>query len=116
MIDLHCHTNASDGEKTPEELVAKALERGLNAIAVTDHDTTGGIERAIAAAEGSGLEIIPGVEFSSYHRDREIHILGFFIPYDGPLMIDYIAKLTVQREERGRKMIDNLNAIGDELT
>lgn len=116
MIDLHCHTNASDGEKTPEELVAKALERGLNAIAITDHDTTAGIERAIAAAEGTGLEIIPGVEFSTYHRDCEIHILGFFIPYDDPLIIDYIAKLTLQREERGRRMIDNLNAIGYELT
>jgi predicted metal-dependent phosphoesterase TrpH len=116
LIDLHCHTNASDGEKTPEVLVAKAIERNIRAIAVTDHDTTAGIARAVAAAEGTGLEIVPGVEFSSCHLDHEIHILGFFIPYKDPLIVDYIAKLTMQREERGRKMIDKLNAIGYELT
>jgi len=116
LIDLHCHTNASDGEKTPEQLVAKAIKRGLSAMAITDHDTTAGIPRAIAAAEGTGLEVVPGVEFSSYLRDREIHILGFFIPYEEPFIVEYISNLNKQREIRGRKMIDNLNAIGYDLT
>jgi predicted metal-dependent phosphoesterase TrpH len=115
LIDLHCHTNASDGQRTPEELVAKAIERELSAIAVTDHDTIAGVQRVIDAATGTDLEIVPGIEFSSYHMEREIHILGFFIPLDDPAFNDYINELTVQREERGRKMIENINAIGYEL-
>ncbi len=115
MIDLHCHTNASDGQRTPGELVAKAVERELTAIAVTDHDTIAGIPRAIDAARGTSVEIVPGIEFSSYYGGREIHILGFFVPLDDADFNAYIGRLTEQREDRGRRMIDNLNAIGYEL-
>ena len=116
MIDLHCHTRASDGESRPEELVAEALKLGLKAIAVTDHDTTAGIPRAIAAAEGTDLEIVPGVEFSTYVHGLEVHILGFYLPLDNPDLKEFTADITRQREKRGRKMIEKLNAIGYELT
>lgn len=116
MIDLHCHTRASDGEKLPEELVTKALERGLTAIAVTDHDTTAGIPRAQAAAEGTGLEIVPGIELSTYVSGLEVHILGYFLPLDNPTLVEFIADLTRSREERGRRMVELLNEIGYDLT
>lgn len=62
-IDLHVHSTYSDGSLTPEELVALALSAGLSAFALTDHDTTDGIDEAVRAARGSGLEIVPGIEF-----------------------------------------------------
>jgi hypothetical protein len=116
MIDLHCHTRASDGENKPQELVAKALQKGLSAIAVTDHDTMAGIPAALAAARGTGLEVVPGIEFSTFHMGKEVHILTFFLPFDDRRLNSFLAELTRQREERGRKMIERLNAIGYELT
>ena len=116
MIDLHCHTRSSDGEDKPSDLVAKALQKGLSAIAVTDHDTMAGIPAALAAAKGTSLEIVPGIEFSTFHMGREVHILSFFLPFDNHRLNSFLADLTRQREERGRKMIERLNAIGYDLT
>ncbi len=116
MIDLHCHTRASDGEKFPEELVAEAVEKDLAAIAVTDHDSTGGITRAQAAAEGTGLEIVPGIEMSTFVQGLEVHLLGYFLPLDNPVLVEFIGDMTKKREVRGHQMIGRLNKIGYELT
>lgn len=78
-IDLHVHSTYSDGSLTPEELVSLALSTGLSAFALTDHDTTDGIDEAVHAAEGTGLEVIPGIEFSTRWLHRDIHVLGYFI-------------------------------------
>lgn len=79
-LDLHLHTQASDGTLTPEELVAKAAAKGLTGIAVTDHDTTGSLDRAAKAAAVHGLLFLPGVEVSaSYTRHTAFHILGYGI-------------------------------------
>ncbi|MGD1904672.1 MAG: PHP domain-containing protein [Leptolyngbyaceae cyanobacterium] len=77
MLELHCHTTCSDGVLTPEALVALAKQRGVRALAITDHDTMAGWDRAIAAA-GETLEIVPGLELSTVHNDRSLHILGFY--------------------------------------
>src|SRR5262245_38489603 len=76
--DLHLHTTVSDGQYTPAEVVDLARRSGLAAIAITDHDTTGGIQSARAAA-GNALEVIAGVEITTEYRQRELHLLGFFI-------------------------------------
>lgn len=80
-IDLHVHSTYSDGSLTPEELVILARSSGLSAFALTDHDTTDGIDEAVHAAEGTGLEVIPGIEFSTRRFHRDIHVLGYFIDH-----------------------------------
>ena len=81
IVDLHVHSNKSDGSFTPAELVDYALEKGLSAFALTDHDTTDGIDEALAAARGTPLEVIPGIEFSMEYRGQDIHIVGLYIDY-----------------------------------
>ena len=76
MIDLHTHSTASDGSCAPERLVALALEAGLTALALTDHDTLAGIERAREAAAGTGLRLIAGVEIEIARETGEFHLLG----------------------------------------
>ena len=68
MIDLHTHSAASDGSDTPSELMAHALEIGLHGIALTDHDTTAGLDEAIGYAQGRDIEVIPGIEFSTEYK------------------------------------------------
>src|SRR5437764_4478862 len=75
--DLHLHTTHSDGEYVPAQVVDLARRSGLAAVALTDHDTVGGIAAARAAA-GSGLEVVPGVEISAEYDGRELHLLGYF--------------------------------------
>src|SRR5919204_1659059 len=77
--DLHIHTTYSDGLYTPAQVVDLARRSGLAAIAVTDHDTLRGVPAARAAASGSGLEVVPGVEISAAYRGRELHLLGYFV-------------------------------------
>src|SRR5690348_12143013 len=77
--DLHVHTTHSDGTYTPAQVVELARRSGLAAVAVTDHDTLSGVADAQAAAAGSGLEVVPGVEISCEHHGRELHLLGYFV-------------------------------------
>lgn len=77
-IDLHTHTNKSDGTMTPSELVRHAKESGLAAIALTDHDTVAGIEEAVSEGRRVGLEVIPGIELSVI-SETETHIIGLYI-------------------------------------
>ncbi|ERT07942.1 PHP domain protein [Lyngbya aestuarii BL J] len=78
MLELHCHTTYSDGTLTPSELVALAMQAGVKALAITDHDTLSGWEEAFAAAADFDLEIVPGVELSTVYNERSLHILGFY--------------------------------------
>jgi 3',5'-nucleoside bisphosphate phosphatase len=83
MIDLHMHTTFSDGSITPEALVAMAIENGLKAVAITDHDNTYSYKDAVEAAKGTDLEIIPGIEINTWwkkeHKEYEVHVLGYYI-------------------------------------
>jgi len=83
MIDLHIHTNASDGAHTPAEVVRIAAKSGMDVIAITDHDTIDGVAEAISAAEPLGLHVIPGAEFSA-RFEGELHILGYNLDTDNP--------------------------------
>ena len=79
VIDLHCHTTASDGTLSPQDLVARALRDGVDVIAVTDHDTTDGIDEAVAAGDELGVRVVPGIELSARTSERNVHVLGYFI-------------------------------------
>jgi predicted metal-dependent phosphoesterase TrpH len=112
--DLHTHTTASDGTHTPADLVARAIKAGLKAVAVTDHDTTAGIEPARAAA-GSAVEVISGVEITAEWRGTEVHLLGYFIrPEDEPLAAA-LAELRHSRRERILEMARRLTSRGPAL-
>ena len=78
MLELHCHTTYSDGTLTPTELVAAAAASGVRALAITDHDTMSGWDEAFVAADLYNVEIVPGLELSTVHNGRSLHILGFY--------------------------------------
>ncbi len=80
MVDLHTHSVFSDGTDTPEELIKKAQAMGLRAIALCDHNSVNGLPRFLAAAQGSAVHAVAGVEFSTEYSGMELHILGLFLP------------------------------------
>lgn len=111
-IDLHVHSTVSDGTFTPTELVAEAKRCNLSAFALTDHDTVRGFEEAKKASEGSGVEVIPGVEISAAYKKKDIHILGLLIdPNYEPLKRSLDTAL-LERDQRNAKMAQNLAAGG----
>ncbi len=111
-IDLHTHSNASDGELTPAELVRLALERGLTTIALTDHDSVAGIDAAQHAARGTALEIIPGVELSADVPQGEVHVLGYFVDWRAADFEAMLEKFREGRYGRAEKMARKLTALG----
>lgn len=104
IIDLHVHSTFSDGTFTPAELVAHAGKLGISAFALTDHDTTAGLEEAFAAARGTGIEIIPGIEFSTEYHGKDIHVLGYCFRYEEPEFQRRIREFADARELRNQKM------------
>ena len=82
IVDLHVHSTCSDGTLTPTELVDYAIEKGLSAFALTDHDTTDGLMEAMEYAKDKGIEVIPGIEFSTEYESKDIHILGLYIDFN----------------------------------
>jgi predicted metal-dependent phosphoesterase TrpH len=112
--DLHLHTPFSDGAYTPAQLVELARRCGLSALAVTDHDTVGGVPEARAAA-GSGVEVVAGVEITSEYRGQEIHLLGYFLDIDDPALTAALEALRRRRVERFREMVERLEGCGVSL-
>ena len=115
-VDLHVHSDKSDGSMTPSELVELALAKGLSAFALTDHDTTAGLEEALTCAAGKDIEVIPGIEFSTEYHGRDIHILGLAIEYDDPSFCRQIQAFVDSRIERNRKMCRNLAEAGIDIS
>ncbi|MCR5690926.1 MAG: PHP domain-containing protein [Eubacterium sp.] len=120
-IDLHVHSVCSDGTFTPEQLVDMAIDKDLVTIAVTDHDTVAGVGRAIKAAEGKPLQVIPGVEISCEYdlapgKPKEIHILGYQLDYQDPDLIATLQMAADERDNRNVKMCENLNKAGYPIT
>jgi 3',5'-nucleoside bisphosphate phosphatase len=111
-IDLHAHTNRSDGTFTPTETVKLALARELSTVAVTDHDTTDGIEEAFGAAEGTGLEVVPGVELSSIYEGSSVHVLCYWMDRENPELQAELQRLRDDRFRRGEQMVEKLQALG----
>jgi predicted metal-dependent phosphoesterase TrpH len=116
FIDLHTHSNASDGSLPPGEVVRLAKERGLTALALTDHDTIDGLAQAAAAGEELGLEIIPGVEISAKHTSGSMHILGYFLDYGSDLLARRLAVLKQARKDRNPQIITKLRDRGIPVT
>ena len=117
FVDLHTHSNASDGQLPPAALVALAETSLLAAVALTDHDTTAGLPAAREAASAlPDLRFISGVEFSADLADRTLHILGLGIDESSPHLQALAARLRSARDERNPKIIAKLRALGVEIT
>lgn len=110
--DLHIHTNFSDGNYSPKEIVEKAKEINLKALAITDHDTLEGIPQAITEGKSLGIEIIPGVELSTSVNDCEVHILGYFLDCQDEDLLKQLNLLKRNRLLRVEKMVKLLNNLG----
>ena len=115
MIDLHIHTNKSDGVLSPEEVVDIAIEKGIKAIAITDHDVVDGVSEAIEHAKGKSIDIIPGIEIGCDESDngfKEIHVIGLFVDYKNKDLIRFTEEIKNQRRNQKREMINKLNKLG----
>jgi 3',5'-nucleoside bisphosphate phosphatase len=110
-VDLHLHTTFSDGLYTPAEVIQLARRSGLSAIAVTDHDTLDGVAPARAAA-GSDVEVISGVEISTLHGARELHLLAYFVDESNSALSEALARVRQDRGDRFLTMIERLRACG----
>ncbi|HUL37195.1 MAG TPA: PHP domain-containing protein [Thermodesulfobacteriota bacterium] len=115
-IDLHLHTTASDGVLSPSEVVRYAKAKGLQAIAITDHDTIEGCEEGLAEGERIGFEVIPGIEISAEHSPGSMHILGFFLDIHHPLLNERLRYLQKARAERNPRIVEKLNRLGIDIT
>jgi len=107
LIDLHVHSNSSDGTFSPKELVKYAALKKLSAIALTDHDTVSGLKEALSASPKSGIEVIPGIEMSCVYLGTEIHILGYFIDPDDRDFLNDLDFFRKKRTERNDIILDN---------
>lgn len=111
-VDLHIHSTTSDGVFTPSEVVLLALERGLKVIALTDHDTLGGVAEARQASLGTGLEVIAGLEVNSEGGWGDLHFLGYYVdPENGPLR-ERLRAIQDVRVERAHGMVERLRDLG----
>ena len=116
IMDLHVHSTRSDGSFTPCELVDYAIEKGLIAFALTDHDTVDGIEEAISYASSKPVRVIPGIELSSEYEGRDIHIVGLMIDYQSTELKKNLKHFVQSREERNIKMCKLLTLYGVPVT
>ena len=122
-IDLHVHSTASDGSYTPSELVNYAVKKNLAAFALTDHDTTAGIDEALSeamkindSADKEIIQVIPGIELSAEHNGKDIHILGLNIDYKDENFNKEVAIYRDSRDSRNEKMIEKMQECGFNIT
>lgn len=116
MIDLHTHTNISDGTLSPEAVVRRAREKNLSVIAITDHDIVDGVAEALRVGQEIGLRVIPGVEVSADSRAGAMHVLGYFIDHRDEALRQALKELRRYREERNPKIVRKLNDLGFDIT
>lgn len=116
MIDLHVHSNHSDGTLSPEQLVALAGQTGLSAFALTDHDTVSGISKAKSAASATGITVISGTEISAAHKKKDIHILGLFVDETNPVLLNALEEAVTARDARNEQMAERFQSLGIPLT
>lgn len=108
MIDLHCHTTASDGIKTPSELIDYAIEKKVGILAVTDHDTVSGLEEAVNYAADKDFVLIPGIEFSIEYQGGSFHLVGLYIDHNYTPLIEKTLHLQEVRDKRIYRIIEDL--------
>jgi len=116
LIDLHMHTNHSDGYYSPLELITKVKEKNLTIISITDHDSTNAMEEAVTIGKDFGVEVIPGVELSTDIEDKEIHLLGYFVDIHNSELIKYLSFFREERYHRAKRIVRKLNILGMDIS
>ena len=114
-VDLHAHSTASDGSKSPTAVVAAAKAARLSAIALTDHDTMDGVAEAVGAADMHGIRVVPGVELSATDDQREVHLLGLHIQRPSTIE-ESLREFRNRRRARAVQIVAKLNALGVPIT
>ncbi|NWF49848.1 MAG: PHP domain-containing protein [Ignavibacteriaceae bacterium] len=115
-VDLHTHTNHSDGFHSPRELILLAKQKGIDTISITDHDNLSAISEATSVGREIGVEVIPGVEISSDINGRELHILGYFVDLASTELERYLGFFREERLKRAQRIVKKLNALGLDLS
>ena len=118
MIDLHMHTNKSDGEFDPRKVVEKAIQKGLKAIAITDHDVIDGVKEAIDYSNGRRIEVIGGIEIGCDESSlgfKEVHVIGLFVDYKDKGLIKFTENIKCERTNQKRIMIKKINDLGFDI-
>jgi 3',5'-nucleoside bisphosphate phosphatase len=116
MIDLHIHSTASDGTKTPAELVKQATDLDLYAIALTDHDTVSGIDEFLGKIQSGNVNGIPGVEIAMLWNNKEFHVLGYWIDHKNTELLKLLKTIRDNRCSRNQKIIAKLNENGMDIS
>ena len=116
LTDLHTHSTASDGTFSPSDVAALAKDAGLASVALTDHDTTDGLDEFMEAGKRLGIETIPGIELAAGYKNTELHIVGLFIDYNSSTLKESMEFIVNERNERNKKMIKALSRIGIEIS
>lgn len=113
--DLHMHSTLSDGTLTSFEVIKRAKKNGCDIIALTDHDICGNVEENIELAMGQGIAFIPGIELSTFHEEKSVHVLGYFRDdsYKSKEMVSYYIEIKEARENRAKKFVSNLKEFFD---
>lgn len=112
VIDLHCHSTFSDGTFSPEEIIETAEKIGLFAVALTDHDTVSGIERALDAAAGKNVRFVPGIEISAEIENGTLHIVGLFVDHKNKELREMLLFAEDQRRRRNIRIVERFQALG----
>lgn len=116
LVDLHTHSTASDGIYSPTELLSHAREAGLKVMALTDHDSTNGLDEAQEAARQYDIDLLPGIELNTDFSGGEVHVLGYFLEYKRPAFQHILQSLRNARVHRGQRMVEQLNEAGIHIT
>ena len=114
-IDLHIHSSASDSSEAPQKIVELAVEDGLKAIAITDHDTVDGYKKAMSSSAAGKIELVPGIELSTKYYGS-VHILGYFIDVDNRELNEELQKIVDDRDTRNEKIIQMFREAGINIT
>lgn len=112
LVDLHVHSDASDGTLSPSEIIVHAKEKGLEAIALTDHDTVSGLDEAIEAGKLYQVEVVTGIELSADYPNDNLHILGYCIDHKNKEFLKHLKPIVEARKIRNDQMLQNLKKIG----
>jgi predicted metal-dependent phosphoesterase TrpH len=117
FVDLHCHSTASDGSLSPTEVVGLAVQHGLSALSLTDHDTIAGVAEARDEAKKLNLDFLPGIEIScEYPHPGTMHLLGYGVNIESPILRDLTKTLIAGRDNRNPKIIAKLQELGIAIT
>jgi len=114
-VDLHIHTKFSDGSSTLSEIMDAAAAKGLAAISITDHDCMDAYPQALEMGEAMGIEVIPGVELSSEIQGIDVHVLGYYVDFNNPVLVEKLREMKEARYVRAQKIVKNLNKLGIDL-